>query len=229
MNKIERLAKALEERSSHVTVGEDYGWPTPPLNVLDCVLSLNRRYDAFVLPRVEGFAERHPEIVELGQLLELIESYESAAQFSVDELNYDDPQRAGVLVGVIEYLIREQKNYGGVTEQERLRKWAISVRPRDLSRVGVKGFGLSGFQYLRMLFGAQTAKPDVHIRRFVSDVLGERVGDWRALALLEEAAKRAGLPLRSIDHAIWGEQVRKRGRCPTSLVSASPKMENRHE
>jgi hypothetical protein len=203
MDDIERLAKALEKCSGHVTEGEDYGWPTPSLNVLDCVLSLNRRYDAFVLPRVEAFAKRHPEIRELAQLLELIKSYESAARFSVEELNYNDPKRAGVLVGVIEYLIREQKDYGGVTEQERLREWAVSVRPSDVSRVGVRGFGLSGFQYLRMLFGAQTAKPDVHIRRFVSDVLGERVGDWRALALLEEAAKRAGLPLRSIDYVIW--------------------------
>ena len=29
--------------------------------------------------------------------------------------------------------------------------------------VGVRGFGLAGFQYMRMLFGAQTAKPDIHI------------------------------------------------------------------
>jgi hypothetical protein len=36
-------------------------WADPATNVLDCVLSLNRRYDGFVLPRLNKLAERHPD------------------------------------------------------------------------------------------------------------------------------------------------------------------------
>jgi len=54
-----------------------------------------------------------------------------------------------------------------------------------------------------MLFGVQTTKPDVHIIRFVSEVLGKKVNDVTALSLLERAAKQTGLPLREVDNIIW--------------------------
>jgi hypothetical protein len=41
-----------------------------------------------------------------------------------------------------------------------------------------------------MLLGAQTAKPDVHVRRFVSGIVGRSVGDVEALTLLEASALR---------------------------------------
>lgn len=101
-----------------------------------------------------------------------------------------------------------QCDYDGHSEADRLRQWALAASPGDYILVGVKGFGLSGFQYLRMLSGAQTSKPDVHIRRFVSKVIGRRVSDHVALALLERAAKRAGLPLRAVDGAMWEQHLR---------------------
>lgn len=52
--------------------GESGGWSVPPLDVLDCVLSLNRRYDSFCLPRVERFKKQHPEVDSLARLLHLI-------------------------------------------------------------------------------------------------------------------------------------------------------------
>ena len=90
-----------------------------------------------------------------------------------------------------------------------LHTWAISVKPHDVAVVGVRGFGLAGYQYLRMLFGAQTTKPDVHVKRFVSQALGRKVGAKDALALLEQASAQAGLPLRAVDGVIWQEQSQK--------------------
>jgi hypothetical protein len=66
-----------------------------------------------------------------------------------------------------------------------------------------------GFQHLRMLFGAQTTKPDVHIRNFVSEVIGRKVNDYTALALLEQASAQTNLPLHEVDGAIWSERGRK--------------------
>jgi hypothetical protein len=209
MSEVDKLAKVLEERFSHVGLKADYGWSRPPLNVIDCVLSLNRRYNSFVLPRVNNFARHHANIVELKQLQELMKRHKSLVDFSRAELNYNDTNRAQVLWDVVEYMQHIQHNYEGVDEYERLRQWAISVNPEDSFLVGIKGFGLSGFQYMRMLFGAQTTKPDTHIRGFVSEVLGRTVNDWLALSLLEQAAKRTGLPLREVDNTIWQERARQ--------------------
>ena len=72
----------------------------------------------------------------------------------------------------------------------------------------IRGFGLAGFQYLRMLFGANTTKPDLHIRRYVGHCIGEPVTDMRALQLLEPAAKEAGISLRDFDTTIWERSAR---------------------
>jgi len=213
MCEIDKLARVLKERYGHVAAPESRGWPYPSLNVLNCVLSLNRSYYTFARPRVEAFAKRHPSIVELTQLRDLIDSYESPVRFSIQELDYDYCQWAQMLRGVVEYLINVQHEYEGSNEYERLQKWATSVAPRDAKLVGVKGFGLSGFQYLRMLFGEQTTKPDRHIIRFVSEAVGRRVSDRVAVDLLEQAAQRAGLPVCGIDKAIWEERARGKGRC----------------
>ncbi len=199
---IDKLTKALLHFAP-VTARNDYGWPHPPLNVLDCILSLHRRYKTTVLPRVERFAKNHPDIVELHQLRDLINRYESPDQFSIYELDYYDAQRAMTLQGVVDVLIEIQPLYQGDTERQRLHTWAIQSKPKEVHLFGVKGFGLAGFQYLCMLFGAQTTKPDTHIRTFVTVVLGHKVGDFKMLELLEEAARCANLPLREVDHAIW--------------------------
>jgi len=54
-----------------------------------------------------------------------------------------------------------------------------------------------------MLLGAKTAKPDVHIRRFVSDAVGYKVGDEEALSLLEEACAVLKWPLSDLDYVVW--------------------------
>ena len=184
------------------------GWFVPPLDVLDCVLSLNRSYDRFCLPRVKNFQGVHPEITTLASLLELIESYPTPFDFSKKELNYSDETRATILVGVLKALLHVQKAFKDSEETSRLKAWAHSVKPTDYEKFGVRGFGLSGFQYLRMLFGVQTVKPDVHIRRFVSDAVGRSVGDEEALVLIEAAGKHLKWPLSRLDYAIWDRGAR---------------------
>lgn len=185
-------------------------WPCPALNVLDCVLSLNRNYKHFCKPKVAKFADTHQEVQSLDELLRLIERHKTPLEFSQKELEYNDKRRAGVLVGVTKYLISAQEIFDGETEMRRLGRWAVSVTSRDYKTPGVPGFALSGFQYLRILFGADTAKPDVHIRRFASEAVGRKIGDEKALALLEAAAARLGWSLCAVDHEIWETRAEKK-------------------
>jgi hypothetical protein len=183
-------------------------WSVPPLNVLDCVLSLNRRYDTFCKPRVHKFASQHPEVDTLARMVRLINRYSTPLEFSITELDYRDGQRAATLVGVLTHLIQAQKAFKGSSETSRLKQWAKKAKPGDYEALRIRGFGLAGFQYLRMLFRAQTAKPDVHIRRFVSNAVGHAVGDVQALTLLEVAAKRLRWPPLALDNAIWDRNAR---------------------
>jgi len=210
MSEVDVLADILKERFGDVVIRDDYGWPgNTAVSVLDCVMSLHRNYDHVVFPRVQAFALRHPDVTELPHLQALLREYKEVGQFSIAKLNYNDVRREQTLRDVVDYLRGAQARNVGKTEWERLKAWAHSVRPGDFMSVGVKGFGLSGFQYLRMLFGVQTTKPDVHVMRFVSEAVGRSVDDKTALLLLEKAAEQANLPVREVDGAIWEAGARQ--------------------
>ena len=123
-------------------------------------------------------------------------------------MNYRDEIRAATLVSLVNSLLQVEKAFNDSEETSRLKAWATSVSPTDYEKFGVRGFGLSGFQYLRMLLGVQTIKPDVHIRRFVSDAIGRSVGDEEALGLMEAAGKHLKWPLSRLDYAIWDRGAR---------------------
>ena len=207
--RLQRLISKLQEVfPGGPPVGKSTNWGVPPLNVLDCVLSLNRHYDSFCLPRVQNFKKRHPEIESLQALLSIIRSYQSPLEFSIQELDYRDEARAETLVGVVNYLVAAQQSITGDSEADRLLQWADSVKPQDYVSVGVRGFGLAGFQYLRMLLGAQAAKPDVQIQRFVSDAVGSEVADTEVLSLLEEACSVLKWSLTDLDYAVLEKLAR---------------------
>ena len=178
--------------------------------VIDCVLSLNRKYDAFVVPRLETFTNRHPEIQKVGELAELIDSYPTPLDFSIEELNYRDENRARILREVVQFVcttvqvVRTMvQEFSAVSEEEVLKEWALGAKPHECETLGIRGFKVAGFQYLRILFGADTTKPDVHIIGFIADALNRRVSAYEALDLLEAAAPRLGLSVRAVDSAIW--------------------------
>jgi len=195
----------------------DPAWSRPPASkVIDCVLSLRRRYDSFVVPRLDSFEQSHPDIRSIHDLRYLIDSHPSPARFSERVLNYRDPARAQTLSGMVGYLVRVLDHGSGRSESDTLTHWANGARPADYRTVGVRGFGLAGYQYLRMLFGADTTKPDVHICRFVRNALNRPVTDVAALEILEQAAPLAGVKLRDLDTTIWETSARGPRKCPTA-------------
>ena len=215
----------LKQISSDVSapIGPEWSYP-PAVKVIDCVLSLNRKYDTFVVPRLKTFMSNHPEIQRVVELAKLMANYPTPHTFVQQELNYNHEDRARTLDSVVKYLwtiIDGAKTLE--QEKEGLTQWAIESKPHGYQTLRIKGFGIAGFQYLRMLFGADTTKPDVHIIRFLSDILNRRVSDIESLLLLEAASKREGLSVRAVDSYIWKRGARGRqDRTETNTVRLAP-------
>jgi hypothetical protein len=178
------------------------------VRVIDCVLSLNRNYDAFVVPRLDRFEQVQPRIRTVDNLKHLIENYPSATSFMLTCLNYNDDARALTLKKVVDWLAGVASGGDYDAQMSNLQMWASDAKPSEHFQLGIAGFGLGGFQYLRMLFGANTTKPDIHIQRYVASCVGHRVSDVQALALLEAAAIEAGVHLRDLDTTIWERSAR---------------------
>jgi hypothetical protein len=208
------LRAALRRDFSSVAPSSDRAWSrAPAVRVIDCVLSLCRNYDRFVVPRLDAFERQFPHVAAIHDLRDLMDSAGSPAAFVKNSLNYNDPQRALTLSGVVDYLLDTALSAKSGTELERLRRWADNVRPPAHRELGIRGFGLAGLQYLRMLFGANTTKPDIHIRRYVETSIGRQVSDIEALGLLEEAARVESMSLRDLDTSIWEHSARSVSRC----------------
>jgi len=208
-HEIETLAAAVRQLAATIRPSTDEAWKqSPALCVIDCVLSLNRDYDGFVAPRLKKFGERRPQLESFTELQKLIRDYPSAHDFVKEELRYDHKARADVLASVVDWFIGICGTGAPEEQRRRAEEWAKSSSFRK-SSPNIKNFGLSGFQYLRMLFGANTTKPDIHIRRFVGKVVGREVSDHQALDLLERAASEVGVNVRDIDTTIWETSTRK--------------------
>ncbi len=182
----------------------DPAWSRPPaVLVIDCVLSLNTKYDGFVVPRLETFMKNHPGIQKVADLANLMANYPTPHAFMQQVLNYNYEDRANTLQSVVKFVSKIVEKRPNVPEEEVLRQWAIQANPEEYQTLNIRGFGIAGFQYLRMLFGADTTKPDVHIIRFVSNILDRNVSAIEALQLLEASSERLGISVRDVDTYIW--------------------------
>lgn len=91
----------------------------------------------------------------------------------------------------------------GVTDQERLRRWAArSDFKRDFEG-RVRGLGPAVYQWLVMRQGVDTVKPDVHVRRFAEAAIGRSLSDDDLIELVTKAAHRLGVRAFELDWRIW--------------------------
>ena len=221
------VASKLKQLSSNIPDSKpiDPEWSRPPaVKVIDCVLSLNRKYDSFVVPRLETFMNNRPEIQQTTKLANLIASYPTSHAFMTQELNYNHEDRARILESVVRYVCTIVEETQTIEEEKKsLKQWAIQATPQECYTLNIKGFKLAGFQYLRMLFGADTTKPDVHIIRFLSDTLNRRVSTIESLLLLETASTRADFSVRAVDSFIW-----KKGARPTKRTNTTELNDELH-
>jgi hypothetical protein len=81
----------------------------------------------------------------------------------------------------------------GVTDQERLKRWAQTSTFKDDFEGRVKGLGPAVYQWLVMRQGVDTVKPDVHVRRFAEGAVGRGLSDWEVVEVTTDAAKRLGI------------------------------------
>lgn len=216
---VNRLALCLDKLppvgDSHVTEAT-----TAPEKLLDCVLSLHRKYDEFAVPRIKKFKHKHPNVNTLTSLYACIAKCDGAAEFYKNELDYNYRDAAEMFGRVLDYLTREINKYPGNTEMRKCRNWAVSVSVDGYQRIwmghNIPLFGIAGWQYLRMLFGADTCKPDIAVKGFVKDCLKRGFSERSIVALMERAApiapalKSFSQPVREADRRIWHQYNNRR-------------------
>ena len=182
---------------------------SPAVKVMNSVLSLGISYKNVVKPRLKDFAKNRPDVRQVTELAAFIAGYRKPIDFLTQELNYNHKpkniMKANAINSVAKKLCGIIEASPTVTQEGAIRQWAIAAKPQDCysSEWNIKGFQISGIQWLRMLFGAETVKPDRHIKRFLHDTLNRKISDEDSVLLIEEASTDLGLSVRKVDSFIW--------------------------
>lgn len=185
----------------HEMTSSEFGYDNPVLICMDAVLSMNRKYVGFVKPRIDDFRNEYPSINTLESLRKLIQL--KGHEGFCEVWNYRHVERVDLLERLSTKFLTIANQEKQTSDLAAMRDWAARVDVMDHLNFNVKGIGLATFQYLRMLLGVATVKPDVHISRAVALALGDGRNLVESISLLEDASKQIGLDATHVDHNIW--------------------------
>jgi hypothetical protein len=182
---------------------------SPAVKVINSVLSLRRPYKTVVKPKLDAFQENNPDVIQVSDLVNLMARYDTPYDFLKAELDFGSELKATAIDDVVEKLCGIINASPSVPEEDAIRQWALQAKPKGYRVWDIKEFRIAGFQWLRMLFGADTTKPDRHILNFLADTLNEKFPQTsdkkklEAVDLIEETSAHSEFSARDIDRIIW--------------------------
>lgn len=191
---------------------EEFTYNNPALIIVDAILSKNRDYDKAKV-WIDNFEDKYKDIKSLNDLEKMIES-EGAIKVT-EEIEYKDVSRIIEIKDVAETFLDLKLKYNEQDDLKAMKKWAegTDFTKKDDPIFKIKGVGIATFQYLRILSGAQTCKPDIHIKNFLNDVLGRKKGkkisEESAVRAVTQLAQSIDKDTRIVDNAIWKYQRSK--------------------
>ena len=161
--------KAAPEYSQHASKFQNLErWTSddPVMLVVDAAFSsTGLDYKEVVKPAAERF---HQEFVESGNVSSLAD-----LRSLQDNSEYAEKFGAGrpELVWKIAEALLENTN-DTTDDLSVLQSWAENADPQDRDDPirDLNGIGLATFQYLRMIAGANTVKPDIQVERFIEEL-----------------------------------------------------------
>ncbi len=183
----------------------EFNYTNPVLILADAVLSMNRKYEAFVVPRIKHIEKSN--ITSLNKLDTVI------AQNGVDAFaqvwNYNDPRRVEILQNLAQKFLHLKEQYGLSDDLETLHKWGKEAKREEWVTFGEKGIAFTTYQYLRILCGANTVKPDIYIQRAFKEAIGKSRPLEEIVEVVEETAKLMNIQAQQLDYALWSYYSQK--------------------
>ncbi|KKW12689.1 MAG: hypothetical protein UY50_C0004G0010 [Parcubacteria group bacterium GW2011_GWA2_49_9] len=183
----------------------EFNYTNPVLILADAVLSMNRKYEAFVVPRIKHIEKSN--IVSLNQLNTIIT--QGGIESFAHVWNYSDPKRVEILLKLTQRFLKLKEQYGLSDDLETLHKWGKEAKPKEWVMFGVKGIAFTTFQYLRILCGGNTIKPDIHIKRAFLEAVGKNRPLEEIVEVIEETATYMNLQAKQLDYALWSFYSKK--------------------
>lgn len=180
---------------------EEYGYENPVILLMDATLSINRRYNNFVLPRIEYFKKAYSNTNTLEKLNNLIK--EKGLRGFQNVWNYKHPKRVEILRNLTKFFLQYKNENNIKDDLKAMRHWAQNVDLSSKKILPVDGIGFATSQYVRKMLGVDSVKPDVHIKKSIFEGTKEKISDRKTVLFVEKAAKEMDVTATALDYAIW--------------------------
>jgi len=215
MAQLEDVVERFADKSSYRENAEKFlnlnRWTgdDPVLLLADAAgTTTGQNYFDQVKPSVEKFRDR---FLKTGR----VNSFESLSQF--DEENeelkniFEARRKRHVLLKGADLFTEVDRT----DDLVRLQEWANNADPHNYSQDpfgSIRGVGLRTFQYLRMIAGVDTVKPDIQVKRFVEAVSEatddpslDASSDQRVLESCGRISSQTGYRMIELDQIAWWE------------------------
>jgi len=146
---------------------KEWDYESAVLILSDAILSVRRNYDSVVTPIMERIRRHKLHEYSLEQLVEIIDT--RGCDHLMDLWQYRETERVIRLRNLSRKFVTLKSEMDLSNDMETLRQWAQTATVEASKAFGVKGVGIATYQYLRILSGVDTVKPDVHLKQAVKD------------------------------------------------------------
>lgn len=203
---IDKFCKFIKELSLNFgDLPPEFDYENPVLILVDAVLSINRRYKEFVVPRVELIKKENINTLE-----ELVQKIKELGEDGFCKLwNYNHSDRVRMLKELTELFLEIKKELGINNDLDVLHKWGEQSTTNDFKNFNIRGIGFTTFQYIRLLCKANTTKPDRHILRAIKDGIGQDLFGAEAVCIIEKASEKLNVSVRQLDYELWKHYSQK--------------------
>jgi len=218
----EALRSLVDEAEAEGVLITPRGYSHLGIAILDAVFSLRSRYDSVVVPTLK----RYCAVTGLDWSdLDAVQP-EHGAQALIDFLGpKSTAERCGILTKHVAPGTNKRKADlcveiaqvfvdNGVDTHASLAVVLKESPDLEWKIRSLAGVGPAAWRYLLNLSKVEKVKPDTMIVRWVSEVLGETVGQKEAARLIEVAAAEiqgqgADPSVRTLDHLVWRKQSKR--------------------
>lgn len=167
------------------------------VSLMGVVLSAARNYKTQVEPHLEKLRTRYSDLTL--QKLKRMCSQRNYMQFK-EVWGHADEKKFETLKSLLEAILALRRD--GLDDMKLMRNWACSAhleRRKTDSLGSLKNVGIATFQHLRIVFGADTVKPDRRVREVLEKEFGAKLSAAKAIQAAEEIAQLTGLKVIEID------------------------------
>lgn len=216
------FVRDLPDFRMYTTLGDPYGHIGA--TVADAILQANRRYVAFVRPRVQRILREYPS-ARTTTAVRLLLSETGTTTF----LGVRDTARAVRVEQVLAMFAAE-----AIETEADLREWLVE-RNGGVRLQTIRGIGPKTADYFKILVGLPASAIDMHLRAFLA-LAGITAASYQAAqTVVDGAADVLGVDRALFDHSIWqymsqrAEETRRRKhrgrqrdvRCGDALIDMS--------